>query len=232
MGIFNFDSNTSFVNNGPSYLRPYDIYKVILKKIEKTELNGKDGTKYPVVNIEFESIEDPKGIYSENLFIPTREEDMKRRVNETSGAKYPSASEKFQFTLMQIVEVLNPEGAKKIKEISNKITTFDQFIDLIIKALKGKNNVEAYLKLVGRNVNGSVYAALPNSCVLGKDATEQTVPSPITFINKDRNARGMEFSNYEMTQMKAYKNAAPTTMNTGNTSGAESDDIDLDEIEL
>lgn len=227
---FNFSNlgNNSFVSEGPKYLRPYNIYEVVLSSIKKDTLKGKDGTEYSVVNIEFSGDD---GIYTENLFVPTKDDDFKRRTNPTSGAMYPSSFEHFQYTLMQIVEVLNPTGAAKIKENGPKIKTLDQFVDLIIKALANVKNEKVFLKLVGRNVKGSVYAALPNSCVLAKDATAETKPSPINFISRDKNARGMEFSNYEMNQMKAYQNAKPTPM-SDDTTPDTAEDVDLDNIEL
>lgn len=227
---FNFSNlgNNSFVSEGPKYLRPYNIYEVVLSSIKKDVLKGKDGTEYSVVNIEFSGDD---GIYTENLFVPTKDDDFKRRTNPTSGVMYPSSFERFQYTLMQIVEVLNPTGAAKIKENGPKIKTLDQFVDLILKALANVKNEKVFLKLVGRNINGSVYAALPNSCVLAKNATAETKPSPINFISRDKNARGMEFSNYEMSQMKAYQNAKPTPM-SDDTTPDTTEDVDLDNIEL
>ena len=97
MNMKNFSFNglgeTSFTNNGPQYLRPYDIYEVNLTKIEQTSLKGKDGTEYPVIAMEFTGCGDQTGVYNHNLFIPNKDEDFERRTNETNGAKYPSAFE-------------------------------------------------------------------------------------------------------------------------------------------
>jgi hypothetical protein len=233
MNNFNFNglAETSFVNNGPQYLRPYDIYEVNLTKIEKSTLKGKDGTEYGVVALEFKGCGDNTGIYNHNLFIPNKDSDFERRVNETSGAHYPSAFEQFQFTLMQLTQVINPAGAKKIIENASKLKSLDQFIDLIIKALTGKNDVKFFLKLVGRNQNGSVYSTIPNACVLSKDATADTKPSPINFVSLDKNL--LAFTNYEMTQMKSYKNAKPTNMEGKSSDSNDSEEtIDLDDIDL
>ena len=233
MNNFNFNglAETSFVNNGPQYLRPYDIYEVNLTKIEKSTLKGKDGTEYGVVALEFKGCGDNTGVYNHNLFIPNKDSDFERRVNETSGAHYPSAFEQFQFTLMQLTQVINPAGAKKIIENASKLKSLDQFIDLIIKALTGKNDVKFFLKLVGRNQNGSVYSTIPNACVLGKGATADTKPSAINFVSLDKNL--LAFTNYEMTQMKAYKNAKPTNMeDKSNDSNNSEETIDLDDIDL
>ena len=81
---FNFSNlgNTNFSSNAGAYLKPYEIYKVNLTKIERTEIKGsKDpNAVYPVVALEFTAVDDPHGTFSTNLFIPTTEDDMKRPV--------------------------------------------------------------------------------------------------------------------------------------------------------
>lgn len=232
---FNFNnlSEQNFNSTVGQHLRPYGIYKVNLTKIEKTELKGsKDpNMTYPVIALEFTGTGegDSKGVFTTNLFIPTSEDDTKRpRYTNAQGHEYerPSSFENFQFTLMQIVHALNPTGEEKIKKNASKIKTVDQFADLIIQALNGKNNVEVELKLVGRNNNGTVYASLPNSCNINKDGELY----PLNFIGKD-----LFFSNYELTKEKEYKNAKPTNMSKEEDSDDSSDldisDIDLDSLE-
>lgn len=230
--MFNFSnlSEQSFTSNAGSYLRPYDIYTVNLTKIEKTILKGsKDpNAEYPVVALEFTGTGDNKGTFSTNLFIPTTDADMERptyKNNEGHEYNRPSRFENFQFTLMQIVHALNPAGEEKIKANASKIKTIDQFIDLIIKALTGKNDVETSLKLVGRNNNGTIYAALPNACGLSKTGEV----FPVNFIGDN-----LFFTNYELTQQKNYQNAKPTNMdsNTDNSDINNSDDLNLDDLEV
>jgi hypothetical protein len=124
---------------------------------------------------------------------------------------------------MQIVHALNPTGEEKIKANASKIKSIDQFIDLIIKALTGKEKVETDLKLVGRNNNGTVYAALPNACGLNKEGDI----FPTNFIGDN-----LFFNNYELTQQKKYQNAKPTPMEDNNPDKSDSDDLNLDDIEL
>ena len=229
---FNFNSlsDTNYSSNSGAYLRPYGIYKVTLTKIEKTELKGsKDpNAVYPVVALEFTGTGEgeSRGVFTTNLFIPTSEQDMERPTfQNNNGHDYqrPSRFENFQFTLMQIVHALNPAGEEKIKANASKIKTIDQFIDLVIKALNGKTDV-VDLKLVGRNNNGTVYAALPSACGLNKS----NEIFPVNFIGNN-----LAFSNYELTQMKQYQNAKPTNMDSDeNSIDTASDSIDLDDIEL
>lgn len=227
---FNFNklNETNFSSATGSYLRPYGIYKVTLTKIEKTELKGsKDpNAVYPVVALEFTGTgeEDSKGVFTTNLFIPTSDDDLERptfKNNEGHEYQRPSRFENFQFTLMQIVHAINPDGEEKIKANASKIKTIDQFIDLIIKAVSTKTNVVTELKLVGRNNGGTVYAALPNACGLNKTGEI----FPVNFIGSN-----LSFSNYEMTQMKQYQSAKPTNMDK--TVAEPEDTVDLDDIEL
>ena len=225
---FNNLSEQNFSSNAGAYLKPYNIYTVNLTKIEKTELKGsKDpNAEYPVVALEFTSTGEEKGTFTTNLFIPSTDDDMKRPIyknNEGHEYERPSRFENFQFTLMQIVHALNPTGEEKIKANASKIKTIDQFIDLIIKALSGKSNVETSLKLVGRNNNGTIYAALPNACGLNKAGEV----FPVNFIGEN-----LFFTNYELTQQKQYQSAKPTDMSKVDETPKEENDIDLDDIEV
>ena len=96
---------------------------------------------------------------------------------------------------------------------------------MVIKSLAGKNNVETKLKLVGRNNNGTIYAALPNACGLSKTGEV----FPVNFIGDN-----LFFTNYELTQQKNYQNAKPTNMdsNTDNSDIDNSDDLNLDDLEV
>lgn len=230
---FNFNSlaEQSFTSTSAQHLKPYGIYKVNLTKIEKTEIKGsKDpNAVYPVIELEFTGCGEDKGIFNTNLFIPDpeRESDMERLEFENNeGHKYnrPSRFENFQFTLMQIVHAINPSGEEKIKANASKIKTIDQFVDLIIKSLTGKEKVETSLKLVGRKNNNVVYAALPSSCGLNKSNEIFAV----NFIGEN-----LFFTNYELTQQKAYQNAKPTDMaKVDNDSEENNGDLDLNDIEL
>ena len=233
MPNFNFNSlsEQNFTSNSGQYLRPYGIYQVNLTKIEKTVLKGsKDpNAEYPIVTLEFNGCGDDKGVFTTNLFIPNSDQDMERPTFQNAqGHDYnrPSRFENFQFTLMQIVHALNPAGEEKIKAIASnsKIKSIDQFIDLIIKALTGKEKVTTNLKLVGRTNEGSVYAALPSACGLNKSGEI----FPVNFIGEN-----LFFTNYELTQQKAYQNAKPTNMDkVDNAGGGSEEDLDLSGIDL
>lgn len=205
---FNFNSlsTASFSSQATQYLKPYEIHSVNLTKIEKTELQGKDGvTTYPVVSLEFTGTKGD-GIFTQNIFIPTKEGDFERIENPTSHKLMPSRFDQYQYTLMQLAEAINPSGAQKIKDNASKLKTIDQFTDLIIKVLSTESNVTVFLKLVGQNSNGTVYARLPNACLIGRDGN----PAALNFVSADESK--LYFSSYEIGQMNAYKNAKPTNM--------------------
>ena len=233
--MFNFDklADKSFVQSGSTRLRPFDIYEVSLTKIEKTILKGKNGTDYNIIALEFKG---EGGIHTENVFIPNKKEDFERTVN-TNGKLMPSSFDRFEYTLVQLLEVINPDGKKKIAakgEALNKmepIKAAETFGDMVCKLLAGKSDIKFFLKLVGQLNNGTWYARIPNSCVMPKDATKDTEPNPLTFISRERNARGMEFSNYEMTQMKQYQSAKPTNMDKTEISNPDKADNDLDDFD-
>ena len=230
MANFNFNNlaEQNYSSTAGQYLRPYGIYKVNLTKIEKTVLKGsKDpNAEYPIIALEFTGCGEDKGVFTTNVFIPTTEEDMQRKMLKNQNgheSEVASRFEDFQFTLMQIVHALNPTGEEKIKANASKIKTIDQFIDLVIKALAGKESVAVDLKLVGRNNNGTIYAALPKSCGINKKGEI----FPVNFIGEN-----LFFTNYELTQQKAYQNAKPTNMSNVDKTEEASGDVDLDDIEL
>lgn len=223
---FNDLGTTSFTNESTNYLKPYEIYAVKLTKIEKGTVTGKsDGTVYQTVAIEFTGEE---GVFSTNLFLPNKDSDFERNENPNTHKLQPSAFDRFQFTLMQIAEAINPSGAQKIKDNASKLKTIDQFVDLVIKALNGKNDVEVFLKLTGRNVDNKTFANLPSACWFD---SKDNKCKPLNFISSDKSK--LNFSAYEIQQANAYKNAKPTNMDAEESkNNEEENDLDISGIEL
>ena len=204
---FNFDQEQNYVASSQQYLKAYTINEVKLTKIEKTTLQGsKDpNASYDVVALEFTGTDKNPGIFTTNLFIPSSDEDAKRPTFKNSqGHEYerPSRAENFQYTLMQLMQVLNPEGAKvAIGKLAGKNVGVDTFIQLVIGTINKKPDAVTNLKLVGRNVNGVVYAQLPNACGLNKEGKL----FPVNFVGNS-----LFFSAYEEQQSKAVNEAKPT----------------------
>lgn len=218
---FNFDQEQSYVASSQQYLKAYTINEVTLTKIEKTTLQGsKDpNASYDVIALEFTGTDKNPGVFSTNLFIPSSDEDAKRPTfKNAQGHEYerPSRAENFQYTLMQLMQVLNPEGAKAaLAKLQGKNVGVDTFIQLVIGTIKKKPNAKTNLKLIGRNVNGTVYAQLPNACGLNKEGKL----FPINFVGDT-----LFFSAYEEQQSKAVKDAKPTPV--AENSAKEDEDID------
>lgn len=227
MANFNFNelAETSFVSNSQNYLKPYDVYKVKLTKMERSTLNKKDGTAtYNTIALEFTGDD---GIFQQNIFIPdeNNEKDFERRENEKSHKLMASRFDQYKYTLMQIVEAVNPKGAENIKANGSKLEKVEKpialFTDMILKAAAAGKNTEVYLKLVGQNTDGRIFARLPNACLIGNDGK----PAALNFINADKNK--LRFSNYEITEMNKYKSAAPTPIEEEKT-----DEFNLDDLEV
>ena len=225
---FNFSTlaETSFVNNSSNYLKPYDIYLVKLTKIARESIKGsKDpNASYDVVNLEFTG---ENGIFTTNLFVPNRKEDFERGENPNTHKPSPSAWERFYMTLLQVMEVLNPKAANKFKDLakSGKIKDINVFLEFVTKALSSDNLGEAYLKLVGRNNNGTIYSTLPGSCYIDQEGKVK----PLNFIHSDKSH--LNFSSYENQKADEYRNAKPTSMdNESFDVNTSSGDINVDDL--
>lgn len=220
---FNFDQEQSYVASSQQYLKAYTINEVKLTKIEKTTLTGsKDpNASYDVVALEFTGTDKNPGVFTTNLFIPSSDEDAKRPVfKNAQGHEYerPSRAENFQYTLMQLMQVLNPEGAKAaLAKLQGKNVGVDTFVQLVIGTINKKPGTVTNLKLVGRNVNGTVYAQLPNACGLSKDGKL----FPVNFVGDT-----LFFSAYEEQQSKAVNEAKPTPM----SEAGKQEDNDIDDL--
>ena len=224
---FNDVKTTSAVNSSVATLKHYGIYKVKFDGLEQSTIQGKKdpNASYSVINMKFTSDE---GNFTKNLFVPSTEEDGKRpEYTRDAGTTYnrPSRFENFKWTLLQLVQTINPEGYKKIQANSSKIKSMDDFIKLVIGIAEQKKGSELYLKLVGREVNNadgttSTFAEIPNVCGLNKK-NELFITNFVSL-----NANGLKFSNYEEQQKAKYANATPTSMPATNPD-TEDDDLDL-----
>ena len=220
---FNFDQEQSYVASSQQYLKAYTINEVKLTKIEKTTLTGsKDpNASYDVVALEFTGTDKNPGVFTTNLFIPSSDEDAKRPTfKNAQGHEYerPSRAENFQYTLMQLMQVLNPEGAKAaLAKLQGKNVGVDTFVQLVIATINKKPGTITNLKLVGRNVNGTVYAQLPNACGLNKEGKL----FPVNFVGDT-----LFFSAYEEQQSKTVNEAKPTPVSEAN----KQEDNDIDDL--
>jgi hypothetical protein len=118
---------------------------------------------------------------------------------------------------------LNPDGFKKLQEISGKFKSFDDMTTAFIKVVNAVKGKETNLKLVGRNNNGTIYACFPN--VLGTNSKNEFFP--INVIGDS-----LFFSAYEEGKRNEYLNAKPTHMGNSDNSALNIDNESKDSEEI
>lgn len=232
---FNFGGiqETSAVNSNKS-LKPWGIYSVNFEGLEMEEMKGKKDPNavYKTVKMKFAG-ED--GAFSKNLFIPSTEEDAKRPEYENKeGHKYegPSRFETFKWTLLQLAQVVNPDGYKKLQEQSSKIRSMEDFLKLVMAVANAKKGASTKLKLTGRTTeDGKTYAEIPRIVAVNKEGK--------VFISDNFVGDKVEFTAYELEKVKAYNTAKPTDVasvvageNTPDSVASKEEVKDLDGIDF
>jgi hypothetical protein len=198
-------SETSAVSKSNA-LKPWDIYDVTFDGLEQVTMKGKKDPEatYNTIKLSFSG---DKGRFSTNLFVPSTQEDITRKViTNKDGHEYemPSRFEEFKWTLLQVAAVVNPSGYEKLKVQAAKIKTMEDFIKLVLTVANAKKGAKTKLKLTGRNNNGTVYAQIPNVCGISKEGN--------CYVRNNFIGDNVEFSDYEARQAAAYKTAKPTAM--------------------
>ena len=213
--------------------KPWNIYDVKFEGCSVEHIKGKKdpNATYDILKTRFANDE---GYYEERIFFPKDDKDAERPVYKNSeGHDYYGASnlERAMTFVAQVASVMNPEGYKKMQELSKKFTSFDDVCKVLIKITDPKKNSETKLKLVGRkDKNGTVHAVLPKFCAVNKEGELFTCDN---FIGDK-----LFFSAYEEQKKAEYQNAKPTSMpsetNDFNPDGTKgSEDLDgLDGIDF
>ncbi len=234
MSEFNFGgiSGVSAVRSNKS-LQPWGIYSVEFEGLELVEMKGKKDPDavYKTVKMSFSGDD---GSFSNNLFIPSTEEDATRPVYKNKeGHEYesPSRFENFKWTLLQLAEVVNPEGYKKLQDQSSKIRTMDDFIKLVMAVANAKKGTKTLLKLTGRTTeDGKVYAQIPR--IVGVNKSGELFVSD-TFVGDK-----VAWTDYEAEKVSAYHTAKPTDVasvvasDTPNSTAFKEEVKDLDDIDF
>ncbi len=217
-------SNATVVNTSKPQLKPYGSYKVKITDIKIETVTKKDNSKsWETIKIYFEG---EQGNYTHTIFFPNLtegSEDVTRpKLTNDDGHEYerPSALENTMYLILQILTVINPVGADKFKKILPQAKDFKQLADVFIKLVNEKKSKEVWIKLIGRNSKGSIYATLP-SCI-GLNKADELFP--INVISTEDN---FNWSAYELDKQKEYLNAKPTTMkDTTDSSSKDNDEED------
>lgn len=226
--MMNFGSLAETVAvSGSRRLKPWGIYPVKFQGVEVREIQGKKDTSktYKILTAKFEG---ENGYYNEDTFFPNEDSTKRNTYKNKEGheVEMPSGFEQTMTYIAQLAGVLNPEGFKKMQEISSKFKSFDDVCKVLKQILTPKVGTECFIKLVGRNRDGRIQPALPRITAL----KEGKIFTSDNFISLKQDI--LAFTEYEETQIKAYKNAKPTSMPddvddepTSQGHGSEDDDF-------
>lgn len=226
--MFNFGlSAESAVRNTRRPLSAWNIHDVKFTGVEILEFAGrKDPSQtYKMFAVNFENDE---GYHSERVFFPKEGDDQRREYDTANGGKmvYPSNFELMKALISQTIQVLNPTMWEKFVEASKKFKSADDMINAFIKVMEKVKGTETKLKLIGKNKDGRVVAAIPRLVGINKQGE--------AFIADNYIGDKLFFTDYEETQRAKVTNAKPTEMPNDPLNGAvdntESDDFDLDNL--
>lgn len=235
MSTFDFGSlaTTQATSNVMHLLKPWGIYRVKFMGARKETIKGKKDPEavYDILKVRFEGDE---GYYEESIFYPKDGDDKRPLYKNKDGHEYYGASsfDRTMTFIAQVAEVLNPEGLKKMQELSPKFKSFDDVVKVFIKITDSAKGKETNLKLVGRTQkDNSVIASLPKFVAINKNGEKFTSDN---FIGDK-----LFFSAYEESKRNEYLSAKPTNVENTNemaktvdgisdTKGSE--DLDFDKL--
>lgn len=228
--MFNFGlSAESAVRSTRRPLSAWNIHDVKFTGVEILEFEGKkDPTqKYKMFAINFENND---GYHSERVFFPNPGDDQRREYDTANGGKmvYPSNFELMKALISQTIQVLNPTMWEKFVEASKRFKSADDMINAFIKVMEKVKGTETKLKLIGKNRDGRVVAAIPRLVGINKQGE--------AFIADNYIGDKLFFTDYEETQRAKVNNAKPTEMpndplnDVAGVDKAPADDFDLDSL--
>lgn len=205
--MFNFGiSKESAVRTVRPQLKPWNIYNVKFMGCEVREFPGKKdpSVTYKVLDIKFEN-ED--GYFTVTKFFPKAGDDKRLEVETKNGGKRELASnfEELMNIVKQTAEVLNPEGFKKMSELSSKFRSFDDVAKTLIAVTDKVKGCETKIKLIGRNRDNRVVAEIPNIT---------SVFDGVATITDNYIGSKLFFSDYEEGRRSEYLKSRPTEMST------------------
>lgn len=207
---FNFGSlaNTPTANN-TAYLKPYGIYdNVAVDSMEIKEGTSEKGNSWKCLKVTFKS---PEGVYTESIWYPKEGDDERREVEMSNGGKRFMCSN-FETTMAMVAAMghaFNPEGFKRLQEMSKTFRSFDDVTKGLMAVLNKTKGATTSMKLVGRtSQDGKVYARLPQPLGITQNKeTKEWYTFPVAIFGEN-----LTFSAYEQKQADAYHNARPTAV--------------------
>lgn len=147
---FSISSNESSIST-PKFkkLNPFEIHHVKFDGAEIKEGTNKSGMDYKLIIIHYTNDE---GSVDLSLFWPDPEKDGERGTRKASdGHEYPTPSrwDQTKIVIAQTLEVIYPEGYKKLQEHSAKFKSFDELANAFITIVNKKIGTEVDLKFNG-----------------------------------------------------------------------------------
>lgn len=216
---FNFGSLSNVQpTNSVSYLKPYNIYSnVTIDKVDVLEGTSASGTPWKRLEITFKCDE---GQHKESIFWITSDKDFERgTIDMPNGGtrELPSNWERTRDKMAAIGFAFAPEAFAKLQAASSKAKSFDDIALAFQKMLTSAiGKVSTNMKLVGRTVNNSVYATLPNCTGIAQANDEKRAAANNVNIGEWYTwmvtpfGDNLTFTAYEQKQANEYNNAKPT----------------------
>lgn len=225
MSTFNFNSFAQVKPTSEvSYLKPYTInHNVMIKGTEIKEGTSTNGNNWKSLVITFGNEE---GIHHDStFFLDINDPEVTKRgtIDMSNGGQRQMASrwEQTYYKLAAIGYAFAPDLIEKFNSVVGKCKTFDDFIKAF-KAMIDKviNKTATSMKLIGRNSNGHVYAALPSCVGIAQAKDEKRALSNGVQVGDwytwmvSPFGSNLSFSAYEESKRSELNSAKPTKMST------------------
>lgn len=225
---FSINSNESSVSSSKNArLKPFEIHHVKFDGAEIKAGTSKAGNEYKFLVFKYSNEE---GAAELSIFWPNPETDGVRGTRTASdGHEYatPSRWDQTKTVITQTLEVLYPEGYKKMQTVSNRFKTFDDMVKIFLQLVNKKQGEEVDVKFNGYiNKQGYLTLTFPNLVGINKQGE--------LFVSDNYIGRGnLGLSAWELKRGAELNESKPTPMDDtdalpGESAGAsDSEDIDL-----
>lgn len=221
---FSINSNESSVSSSRnSRLKPFEIHTVTFNGAEIKSGTSKAGNEFKLLQISFSNND---GTADMTIFWPDPTKDGVREERQArDGHSYliPSRWDQTKAVITQTLEVLHPEGYKKMQELSAKFKSFDDMANVFVKLVNQKKDTEVDIKLNGYvNKQGYTQLTFPNIVGINKQGE--------LFVSDNYIGHGnLGLTDYELRRGKEMAETKPTVMkeDTLMDTPEESKDIDL-----
>lgn len=222
---FSISSNESSVSTSKNTrLKPFEIHHVKFDGAEIKEGTSKAGNAFKILVINYSNDE---GVAELSIFWPNPETDgVRGKRTAMDGHEYetPSRWEQTKTVITQTLEVLYPEGYKKMQELSSKFRTFDDMAKIFVQLVNKKKGEEVDIKLNGYvNKQGYMTLTFPNIVGINKQGE--------MFVSDNYIGKGnLGLSNWELKKAAEVNNTKPTEMKEDPILDTKSEELPDEEL--